>query len=141
EALAKYANKLKRAQAGTHPDPSSTVGKTTPLITNDLQRRQKLLALHFLFFHSIHSFSRRVGGRATPAARHALCASPITWLRNRKCLPWNTASTSCRLSRPRTISDHSQLAPFCSRRCSNPRLSNRARKLQKTCPRMVSSSL
>ena len=59
-------------------DPSSTVAKTEPLIINGLQRRQNLLALHFRFFHSIHSFSRRVGGRATPAARHALCASPIT---------------------------------------------------------------
>src|SRR5208282_6730895 len=48
--------------------PSSTVAKTTPLIINVLQRRQNLLALHFRFFHSIHSFSRRVGGRATPAA-------------------------------------------------------------------------
>jgi hypothetical protein len=28
-----------------------------------------------------HTFSRSVGGRATPAAMKALCASPITWLR------------------------------------------------------------
>jgi hypothetical protein len=75
-------------------DPSSTVIKTEPLIINDLQRRQNLLALHFRSSHSIHAFSRRVGGRATPAARHALCASPITWLRKTNRLPWNTASTS-----------------------------------------------
>jgi len=67
--------------------PSSTVGKTAPLIINGLQRRQNLLALHFRFLDSIHSFSRRVGGRATPAARHALWASPMTWLRNTKRLP------------------------------------------------------
>jgi len=65
-------------------DPSSTVAKTEPWIINDLQRRQNLLALHFRFLHSFHSFSRRVGGRATPAARHALCASPNPWLRNTK---------------------------------------------------------
>ncbi len=33
-----------------------------------------------------HAFSRRVGGRATPAARKALCAWPTTSLRRTKCL-------------------------------------------------------
>ena len=89
-ATSAWRAKAKMVDATTgevHQDPSSTVSEYGGLIINNLQRRQDLLALHFRFFHSIHSFSRRVGGRATPAAKHALCASPITWLRNTKRLP------------------------------------------------------
>ena len=52
--------------------PSSTVLRTEPLIINDLQKREMVLALHFAA--SCHAFSLSVGGRATPAARNALCA-------------------------------------------------------------------
>jgi len=58
-------------------DSSSTVRKTLLLIINDLRRRQRVLALHF---HpagfSVHAFSLRVGGTATPAAMSALWAWP-----------------------------------------------------------------
>ena len=121
-------------------NPSSTVFKTGPLIINDLRRREMVLALHFAAF-LVHAFSLSVGGTATPAARNALCAWPTTWLRKMKCLPWNTASTSWRLSRPRTTSAHSQVCPFSSKRCSSARWSSNARKLQNTWPRIVSSHL
>jgi hypothetical protein len=60
-------------------DPSSTVRKSGPLIFKRLRAWRAVLALHFSCSgHSAHAFSRRVGGKATPAARNALCACPST---------------------------------------------------------------
>ena len=58
-------------------DSTSTVRKTMLLIINDLRRRQMVLALHFRPpGFSVHSFSLKVGGTATPAAMSALWAWP-----------------------------------------------------------------
>ena len=76
---------------------SCQMGKLKPIFdslkswTPDLERLAKTLnglgTTFSGFLDFDHTFSRRVGGRATPAAMKALCASPITWLRKTNRLP------------------------------------------------------
>jgi hypothetical protein len=63
---------------------------TECLSLNNLRNDKRALALHFRISEpdAVCYISRKVGGKATPAARTAWEACPLSSLRNRKRLPW-----------------------------------------------------
>jgi hypothetical protein len=91
--------KVKHIKA-VQPEPSSTVRMTECLSLNNLRNDKRALALHFRISEpdAVCYISRKVGGKATPAARTAWEACPVSSLRNRKRLPWKQASTCCKAS-------------------------------------------
>jgi hypothetical protein len=109
--------------------PSSTVLKFRLLALKDLRNVKSVLALHFPP-GCYHWSSRKVGGIATPVARTAWEACAVRWLRNRKRLPWKSASTCCKASSPRMTSFHSHSRSVSFIRLSSSCLSSKARKLQ-----------
>jgi hypothetical protein len=59
-------------------DPSSTVQNASMFIVNELQRRNKSLALHFASLEIARYSSRIVGGTATPTACSTAPAHPLS---------------------------------------------------------------
>ena len=112
------------------------------LPSKELEDSDFVLALHSAFLlaagFSVHS--RTVGGVATPAACSTLWHTPRRSVRRYSFLPCISTSTSCSARRSRLISAHSSLSPCFSSRVSSSFRTTKARKLQNTCPRMVSSN-
>src|SRR5208283_1856476 len=98
------------------------------------------LALQIDFPHG-SAHSRTVWGTATPAACNTVWHTPRRSVRRYSLLPFISTSTSWSARRSLLISAHSSLAPFFSSRVSSSFRRTRARKLQNTCPRIVSSTL
>jgi hypothetical protein len=85
---------------------------------------------------------RRVGGRATPRADSARLAAGRGAERSRKRLPSCSTSVSVSESRSASTSGQEARAPLpAARRSSSSFFKTRAKKLQATWPRIVSSSL
>jgi hypothetical protein len=70
--------KVKHIKA-VQPEPSSTVRMTECLSLNNLRNDKRALALHFRISEpdAVCYISRKVGGKATPAARTAWEACPV----------------------------------------------------------------
>ena len=85
------------------------------------------------------ALSRMLGGRAMRAALNSGPTMPVAGVRRVICCPSLVISTSCRRSRSRSTSPHSGRKPARGSAQSSSLRSTRARKEQKTWPRMAAS--
>src|ERR1039457_5718949 len=122
------------------------------------------LALHFLFASHFFSvayccgsqggspaarFSKRLplgsevcsGGKATPTTLKTLAQQPCTWERNQSTLPSSSMRIRSSAFKSRITSLCSKSNPAARRHRSSSLSSTNPRKVQNTCPRIVSSRL
>jgi hypothetical protein len=123
--------------------PSSTAVLFKYLNRRDNLRRFGSVALHSTFWRWVQAavIACTVGGSATPAARSARLAAGRGGARSKKRLASCSTSVSVSVSRSAMVAGHDPSRPRASIRASSSALSTRAKRLQNTWPRMVSSSL
>ena len=134
--LATFMEVLDTSVANVSLNPSSTVCRIRLL---QLHEGKSLLALH--------SGPDAVTGVpakwvvSTPVARTACEACAVSWLLNRKRLPWSIGFDLLQRVQPTNELSHSHSRSACFMPLSSSCLRTKARKLQNTRPRMVSSGL